>query len=79
MFRLILCLTHDHTHTHTGYATYAYKTGSSMATPMTAGVGALVLSVLGAGTGNYFQVGRGAGGRGRAGSWGGVEGLAEWV
>ncbi|PNW72032.1 hypothetical protein CHLRE_16g685250v5 [Chlamydomonas reinhardtii] len=31
------------------------KTGSSMATPMVSGIGALVLSVLGTGTGNYFQ------------------------
>ncbi|KAG2435743.1 hypothetical protein HXX76_006939 [Chlamydomonas incerta] len=31
------------------------KTGSSMATPMVSGIGALVISVLGTGTGNYFQ------------------------
>lgn len=61
------------------------KTGSSMATPMVSGIGALVLSVLGTGTGNYFQVrrrlgigtgagdlgrGAGAGARGGAGAGG---------
>ena len=34
---------------------YAFKTGSSMATPMVAGVGALILSVLGHDTSTYFQ------------------------
>ncbi len=37
------------------YAVYGNKTGSYMATALTAGVGALVLSVLGSGSGNYFQ------------------------
>ncbi|KAG2435742.1 hypothetical protein HXX76_006938 [Chlamydomonas incerta] len=31
------------------------KSGSSMATPLVSGIGALVLSVLGTGSGNYFQ------------------------
>ncbi|KAG2495302.1 hypothetical protein HYH03_006574 [Edaphochlamys debaryana] len=38
-----------------GFVSYYWKTGSSMATPMTAGTAALVLSVLGKATGNYFQ------------------------
>ncbi|KXZ46875.1 hypothetical protein GPECTOR_40g609 [Gonium pectorale] len=38
-----------------GRAYYDIKTGSSMATPMVAGVGALILSILGAGSANYYQ------------------------
>lgn len=34
---------------------YELKTGSSMATPLTAGVAALVLSVIGGGKGSYFK------------------------
>jgi subtilisin family serine protease len=34
---------------------YGFRSGTSMATPVTAGVAALIVSVLGPATGDYYQ------------------------